>query len=128
MMDDILQPFTNYFVVVYLDDILIFKKNWSEYLQDIQQVMHTLWQHKLYENLAKLFLRHEKVQYLGYIVHEHGVHIDPAKIQVICDRPVVTHPTPKDPFKGWGIKISLSLIISSPFPDIFVLLCSSRAI
>jgi hypothetical protein len=53
MMDDILRPFTNSFVVVYLDDILIFNKNWVEHLQHIQQVMHTLWQHKLYENLEK---------------------------------------------------------------------------
>jgi hypothetical protein len=36
MMDDILWPFTNYFVVVRLDDILIFTKNWAEHLQHIQ--------------------------------------------------------------------------------------------
>jgi hypothetical protein len=42
MMDDILQPFTNTFVVVYLDDILIYSKTWVEHLQHIQQVLHTL--------------------------------------------------------------------------------------
>ena len=36
MMDDILQPFTNTFVVVYLDDILIYSKTWVEHLQHIQ--------------------------------------------------------------------------------------------
>jgi hypothetical protein len=36
LMDDILQPFTNLFVVVYLDDILIYKKTWEEQLQHIQ--------------------------------------------------------------------------------------------
>jgi hypothetical protein len=36
MMDDILWPFTNYFVVVYLDDILIYNKTWAEHLQHIQ--------------------------------------------------------------------------------------------
>jgi hypothetical protein len=36
MMDDILWPFTNYFVVVYLDDILIYNKTWEEHLQHIQ--------------------------------------------------------------------------------------------
>ena len=36
MMDDILWPFTNSCVVVYLDDILIFSKNWEEYLKHIQ--------------------------------------------------------------------------------------------
>ena len=36
MMDDILQPFTNTFVVVYLDNILIYNKTWAEHLQHIQ--------------------------------------------------------------------------------------------
>jgi hypothetical protein len=42
MMDDIMQPFTNTFVVVYLYDILIYNKTWAEHLQHIQQVLHTL--------------------------------------------------------------------------------------
>ena len=53
MMDDILRPLTNTFVVVYLDNILIYKKTWTEHLQHIQQVLHTLHQHKLYTNLEK---------------------------------------------------------------------------
>jgi hypothetical protein len=36
MMDDILRPFTNNFVVVYLDDILIYRKTWVEHLHHIQ--------------------------------------------------------------------------------------------
>ena len=51
MMDDILWQFTNTFVVVYMDDILIYNKIWVEHLQHIQQVLHILWQHELYTNL-----------------------------------------------------------------------------
>jgi hypothetical protein len=80
LMDDILQPFTNYFIVVYLDDILIFSKNCVEHLQHIQPVLHTLRQHKLYANLEKGSFDMNRVQYLGYIVDEHGVHLDLAKI------------------------------------------------
>jgi hypothetical protein len=47
MMDDILQPFPSTFVVVYLDDILIYSKTWAKHLQHIQQVLHTLQQQKL---------------------------------------------------------------------------------
>ena len=79
MMDNILQPFTNYFVVVYLDDILIYNKNWAEHLQHIQQVLHTLWQYKLYANLKKCSFSMDRVHYLGYIIDQHGVHVDPAK-------------------------------------------------
>jgi hypothetical protein len=53
LMDDVLRPFTNYFVVVYLDDILIFNRTWEEHMWHIQQVLSTLWQHKLYANLEK---------------------------------------------------------------------------
>jgi hypothetical protein len=80
MMDDILQYFTNYFVVVYLDDILIFSKNWVKHLHNIQDVLHTLRQHKIYANLKKCSFNMNMVQYLGYIVDEHGVHVDPTKI------------------------------------------------
>ena len=84
-MDDVLRPFTNYFVVVYLDDILIFNRMWEEHMWHIQQVLSTLRQHKLYANLEKCSFGMDRVQCLGYIVDEHGVHVDPSKIQVICD-------------------------------------------
>eukprot|EP00253_Pinus_taeda_P024427 PITA_24427 len=53
MMDNILHPFTNEFVVVYSDDILIFSQSWEERLHHIRQVLQTLQQHKLFANLEK---------------------------------------------------------------------------
>ena len=90
MMDYILQPFTNTFVVVYLDDILIYSETWAEHLQHIQQVLHTLRQHKLYANLEKCSFNVDKVHYLGYIVDQHGVHVYLTKIQVIHYWPAPT--------------------------------------
>jgi hypothetical protein len=80
MMDDILRPFTNTFVVVYLDDILIYIKTWAKHLQYIQKVLHTLQQHKLYANLKKSSFGMDRVHYLGYIVDHHSLHVDPTKI------------------------------------------------
>jgi hypothetical protein len=85
LMNDVLIPFTNYFVVVYMDEILIFNTTWEEHMQHIQQVLGTLWKHKLYAKLEKCSFGMNKVQYLGYIVDEHGVHVDPTNIQVIRD-------------------------------------------
>jgi hypothetical protein len=53
MMDDILQPFIKYVLVVYLDEILIFTQTRVDHLQHIQQVLITLQQQKLYVNLEK---------------------------------------------------------------------------
>jgi hypothetical protein len=100
MMNDILSPFTNYFVLVYMDDILIYKKTWVEHLQHIQQVLHTLRQHKLYENLEKYSFGMDKVQYLCYIIDEHRVHVDPTKIRVIRDWPTPTTLTELQIFLG----------------------------
>jgi hypothetical protein len=99
-MDDVLRPFTNSFVVVYLDDILIFSGTWEEHMRHIQQVFSTLRQHKHYANLEKCSFGMNRVQYLGYIVDEHGVHVDPAKIQVICDWPAPTTLTELQSFLG----------------------------
>lgn len=82
-MDDFLQPFTNSFVVVYLDNIIIFSKSWEEHLQHIQHVLQTLRQHKLCANLEKFTFGMSQVQYLGYIIDEKGVHVDLTKIQFI---------------------------------------------
>ena len=84
-MDDILWPFTNSFVVIYLDDILIFIKSWEDHLQHLQRVFNTLWQHRLYANLDECSFGMTRVKYLGYIMDEHGVHAYPSKIQAIQD-------------------------------------------
>jgi hypothetical protein len=42
LMDDVLRPFTNSFVVVYLYDILIFRRMWEDHMRHIQQVLSTL--------------------------------------------------------------------------------------
>ena len=47
--------------------------------------MHTLRQHKIYTNLEKFSFDVDMVNYLGYIVDQHGIHVDPSKIQVIYD-------------------------------------------
>jgi hypothetical protein len=100
LMDDVLRPFTNSCVVVYLDDILIFNRTWVEHMRHIQQVLSTLRQHKLYANLEKCSFGMNMGQYLGYIVDEHGVHVDLANIQVIHDWPSPTTLTELQSFLG----------------------------
>jgi hypothetical protein len=99
-MDDVLRPFTNSFVVVYLDGNLIFSRTWEEHMRHIQQVLSTLRQHKLYVNLEKCSFGVNRVQYLGYNVDEHGVHVDPTNIQVICYWPSPTTLTELQRFLG----------------------------
>jgi hypothetical protein len=100
LMDDVLRHFTNAFVVVYLDEILIFNRTWEEHMEHIQQVLSTMRQHKLYANLEKLSFHMNRLQYLVYIVDEHVVHVDLANIQVIRDWPAPTTLTELHRFLG----------------------------
>jgi hypothetical protein len=72
MMDDILWVFKKYFVVVYLDDILIFNQIWEENSHHIQH----MWKHKLHANLERCSFSRKIIQYSGYIMDEHVVHVD----------------------------------------------------
>eukprot|EP00253_Pinus_taeda_P009263 PITA_09263 len=85
----------NRYPILWIDDILDQLKwpnipSWEEHLHHIRQVLQTLRQHKLCANLEKCTFSLTQVQYLGYIIDEHGVHVDPSKIQVIYDWPALT--------------------------------------
>ena len=67
-MDNILGLFTNSFVVVYLDEILVFNQSWEEHLHHIRQVLETLQQHKVFANFEKYSFGMTRVQYLGYTI------------------------------------------------------------
>jgi hypothetical protein len=90
LMDDILLLFTNSFVVVYLDDIMVLSQTWEENLHHIRQALQTLRKHILCANLEKCTFGMTQVQYLGYIIDERGVRVNPTKIQVIWDWPTST--------------------------------------
>ena len=64
----------------YLDGIMIFNRSWEEHIHHIRQVLQTLWQHKLCTNLKKCTFGMTQVQYMGYIIDDMGVHVDPTKI------------------------------------------------
>ena len=53
LMNQILQPFLRKFVLVFLDDILIYSANWAEHLQHVQEVLAALRSNKLYRKLSK---------------------------------------------------------------------------
>jgi hypothetical protein len=85
MMDDILQLFTNSFVVVYLDDILIFNPNkGGTFATHSIGPKHPMTTQVICQS-GEMLIWHAKNSILRYIMDEHGVHVDPTKIQVICD-------------------------------------------
>ncbi|WVZ22654.1 hypothetical protein V8G54_001198 [Vigna mungo] len=71
------------FVVVFIDDILIYSKDQEEHAEHLRMVLEILRQHQLYGKLSKCEFWLEGVQFLGHVVFAQGISVDPAKVEAI---------------------------------------------
>jgi hypothetical protein len=76
------------FVLVYLDDIMVFSKSEEEHIAHLRQVFEILQANQLYIKLSKCHFCKEEVEFLGHIVGKDGVKVDPKKVAVVQDWPV----------------------------------------
>ncbi|KAL4355503.1 hypothetical protein GQ457_06G006870 [Hibiscus cannabinus] len=82
-MNEIFRPYLRKFVLVFLDDILVFNKSWPEHLSHLQQVLSKLQEHSFVAKQSKCSFGQEKVEYLGYIVSREGLAVDSSKVDAI---------------------------------------------
>ena len=87
LMNEVLKRFLDKFVIVYLDDILIFNKTKEEHLEHIRQVLQRLKEEKLLINLEKCFFMQEEIVYLGFLNSANGLKMDPKKVKEILEWP-----------------------------------------
>ncbi|MCO5547717.1 hypothetical protein L7F22_001168 [Adiantum nelumboides] len=88
---DIFKPYLDDFVLVFFDNILVYSKNKTDHEDHLRKVLDILREHKLYAKLSKCTFFSPKIVYLGFILSENGISIDPAKVQDIVDWPVPTN-------------------------------------
>jgi len=90
LMNHILRAFISKFVVVYFDDILIYSKEFDEYMDHFRQVLDVLKKESLYANLKRCDFCMDIIIFLRYVVSAKGIEIDEAKVKAIQE-----WPTPK---------------------------------
>ena len=83
LMNHIMRPFLRKFVVVFLDDILVFSNSWKEHLEHLDPVLSTLRELSLFCNVIKCEFTLESVRFLGHIVSGIDLRPDPEKIRVV---------------------------------------------
>ena len=71
------------FVVIFIDDILIYSRTREEHADHLRVVLEVLRVHQLYDKLSKYEFWLEQVQFLGHVISAKGIAVDPAKIEIV---------------------------------------------
>ncbi|KAD5508954.1 hypothetical protein E3N88_16657 [Mikania micrantha] len=94
LMNRVCKPYLDQFVIVFIDDILIYSRNEKEHEQHLRTVLELLKE----ERQCEFWLR--EVQFLGHVISSNGIHVDPAKIEAIKNWDVPTTTTKIRSFLG----------------------------
>ncbi|GJS48658.1 putative reverse transcriptase domain-containing protein [Tanacetum coccineum] len=100
LMNRVCKPYLDKFVIVFIDDILIYSKNKEEHGEHLKTILNLLRSKKLYAKFLKCDFWLDSVQFLGHVIDSSGVHVDPAKIEAIKNWAAPTTPTEVRQFLG----------------------------
>ncbi|KAI3802065.1 hypothetical protein L1987_30189 [Smallanthus sonchifolius] len=100
LMNRVCKPYLDKFVIVFIDDILIYSKTKSDHEQHLKLVLDLLRKEQLYAKFSKCEFWLKEVQFLGHIVNEKGIHVDPAKIEAVKNWSTPKTPTEVRSFLG----------------------------
>ncbi|GJU35438.1 putative nucleotidyltransferase, ribonuclease H [Tanacetum coccineum] len=100
LMNRVCKPYLDKFVIVFIDDIMIYSKNKEEHGEHLKTILNLLRIEKLYAKFSKCDFWLDSVQFLGHVIDSNGVHVDPAKIEAIKNWAAPTTPTEVRQFLG----------------------------
>jgi ribonuclease HI len=100
LMNRVCKPYLDKFVIVFIDDILIYSCSKEEHAEHLKAILTLLREEKLYAKFSKCDFWIEKVQFLGHVINSKGIHVDPAKIEAVKNWASPTSPTKIRQFLG----------------------------
>ena len=100
LMNRLFKPYLDKFVVVFIDDILIYLKSHVEHGEHLKIVLQTLRTHQLYEKLSKCEFWLNSVSFLGHVISKKGGQVDPKKVEAVSNWNRATNVTEIRSFLG----------------------------
>nr|GFB35054.1 hypothetical protein [Tanacetum cinerariifolium] len=104
-MNCVCKPYLDKFVIVFIDDILIYSKNKEEHCEHLKTILNLLRSEKLYAKFTKYDFWLNSMQFLGHVIDSNGVHVDPAKIEAIKNWTAPTTPIEVRQFLGLAVSL-----------------------
>ena len=86
LMHRVFQPYLDQFVVVFVDDILIYSKTKEDHEDHLRIVLQALKEHQLYSKSSKCKFYLTEVKFFGHVVSALGVSMDPKKVEAVMSR------------------------------------------
>jgi hypothetical protein len=86
-MNTVFRKVLRQFVLVFFDDILVYSRDWITHLQHLREVLKLLASNSLVANKKKCYFGQKSVEYLGHMITEEGVAVDPGKINSVINWP-----------------------------------------
>ncbi|GKF87851.1 putative reverse transcriptase domain-containing protein, partial [Tanacetum coccineum] len=102
MMNRVCKPYLDKFVIVFIDDILIYSKSKEEHAEHLKLILELLKKEELYAKFSKCDFWLSRVQFIGHVIDSEGIHMDPAKIETINDWASPKTPTEIHQFLGFA--------------------------
>nr|GEZ50004.1 putative reverse transcriptase domain-containing protein [Tanacetum cinerariifolium] len=100
LMNRVCKPYLDKFVIVFIDDILIYSKDEKEREEHLKAILELLKKEELYAKFSMCEFWIPKVQFLGHVINSQGIHVDPAKIKSVKDWESPKSPTEIRQFLG----------------------------
>lgn len=101
-MNDAFRDMLDQYVIIYLDDILIFSKNKEDHEQHVKSVLQRLRTHHLFAKSEKCIFHSKEVEFLGYKISEEGISMDENKVKSILSWPVPKNVKELQSFLGFS--------------------------
>lgn len=85
MMNQVFKPYLDQFVIVFVDDILVYSKDVAEHEEHLRIALQTLRDHELYAKFNKFEFWLDRVIFIGHVISKGGIYVNPKNVETVAD-------------------------------------------